>query len=225
MIKIGLVSDFYDFYDHLFESKMAVLNGDVDYVLVRNSKSQVFSRSQMLDLVTYNTPNRDFLDTPMYGKVSSLRHYFSKKPSTQVVHHKNEYSSKGEDKTLTTLDDSWLSEDDFCVQYIPSNCSYRILYIGEYHFYLKYTSNNWRSNVGEVKIERVMQDSITNGLILESFVDTTLNLHRFPLLAIDFVIGENNKIYVLDVNIAPGIPSDLFTASQVYDCLYRYYKG
>lgn len=224
-LKIGLVSDFYDFYDHLFESKMAVLNGDVDYVVVRNSNSRVLSRSQMLDLVAHNTPNRDLLDSPMYGKVSALRNYFHQRPFTQVVLHKNEYSSKGEGKTLTTLDDSWLSEDDFCVEYIPSTCSYRILYLGQYHFYLKYSSTEWRSNVGEVQIKTVLPQTISNAKTLELFVDSTSAFNRFPLLAIDFVVGENEKIYVLDLNTAPGVPSDFFTASQVYNCIHNYYQG
>lgn len=220
---IGLISNFYDFYDHKFANLSQIACSKADYVWVRNSESRLLSRKKMFEAVNGSSPNLTKLYAPVYGTVADFRALY---PSdTKVVHHLDPYTYQGGDKYLETLDSLELKSDDFLVQYISGSesVSYRGLAIGMKTLYLKYQSNHdWKSNVGEVTICKV--DDLDTAFLDRFAQDLSFYyLHSQPVFAFDFLIKDGAYI-VLDLNIAPGIPSHIVDAQTIYNEVVSWYE-
>ncbi len=181
MIKLQLKSDFSDFYDYYFDKEGAVF--------IRNATGGL-PRSQMLRYLQ----ELGFL-VPPNAKVKNLAAIY---PDKKLVVYTDEMAHRGEGKELLSAKDALekYPEKHASIYIEESNSiSHRLLQVGGKRWWLKYEStDDWRSNVGEVKID------------IESYKDEYCPLINQPLFAIDFVPSHNDELYwAVDFNVAPGI--------------------
>lgn len=197
--KLALVSDFRDWYDPMFDKDGIAFS----------RMSQHMGRREAL---TYMRAAG--LRTPRFGNAN----YFYGDMSIVVVHD-DEYSHQGYGKKLVDLFNYPVRSelDQFngltCVEYMCDcdgfGVSYRDLWIGNDYFRLRYESNEWRSNVGEVSISVLGSSKHFDG------DRPVLFDHIYPLLALDYVICGGQRFYI-DLNTSPGIPKEIgITATEV----------
>lgn len=196
--KITLRSDFHDFYDHHF---------DLDGEIFDRFSRQGMSRREMfkylskigLDIPLYGTPPEilDQLDSGLRCS-DDIGHKINEQLIDLVV-YLDEMAHRGEGKIKVLLCQAINDyPEHFCSLYIPhlsrETISLRYLQIGDKIFWLRYTSSDdWRSNCGNVQIEVLTQEK-----------DGYHPRLPYPLFAVDFVIG-GDKFYAVDFNTAPGI--------------------
>jgi len=199
-MKLKLKSDFYDWYDHAF---------DLDGMTFQRISKSITTRKQDLE----SLKNLGFR-VPRFGKVIDFYHEILTHkqhpeitPVIQVVVHTDPKAHRGEGKVLLSTTEAFLRHPhDFCVEYIPSNRkSQRLLCVGKRTFWIEYESkDDWRSNMGDVNFK---------------VLDQIPERPRFflPMFAIDFVGKE--KLYAIDLNIAPGLEplKGIMTASEIVD--------
>lgn len=178
----------------------------------------------MFETINNCSPNLTRLFAPVYGTVGDFRGLYE--PTIKVVHHYDQYTYQGSHKYLTTLDSLDLKPCDFVVQYISGSesVSYRGLIIGTHTLYLKYESSHaWKSNVGEVTISQVQGDLDT--VFLDRFANdlSFYSLHSQPVFAFDFILKDDAYV-VLDLNIAPGIPSHILDANTIHEEIVSWYE-
>lgn len=201
-MKLRLVSNFIDYYDHWF---------DIDCKnQYRRVTTDGMNRGQMfLFMKQYH------LITPIYGIVKHLKYANYFELDEKVVVYIDENIHCGEGKLLMTLEEAYQKYPNcLCTQYLNNNVfgyavSYRHLQIGNRAFWIRYTSfTDWRSNCGDGDIDLIEErEPILTGI---------------PLFAIDFV-QYNNDYYAIDFNIAPGIKGTgvekIISAKQVVELI------
>lgn len=191
---LKLVSDFRDYYDHLF---------DRDGFELRRVTTEGPSRSEMFTIFKLSK-----IHVPRHGIIKDM-------PADVkwMVVYVNESLHRGEGKILMPAAEAReLHPDKFCTEYLsfPKNepvmsykekyfgSSWRELVIGNNSFFLHYRNcDDWRSNVGdEVVIE--LQDTRVGKRPKK-------DLH-YPMYAIDYVFDDGaGDFAAVDLNIAPGI--------------------
>ncbi|WPA89611.1 hypothetical protein MTATph1_CDS0124 [Moorella phage MTATph1] len=135
-------------------------------------------------------------DVPVFGTVKEL----SQRPGlVNVVVYTDEMAHCGEGKLMMPLARAIKQyPDNLATEYIPVShnvnrgVSWRYLQIGSKYVWLKYESDDWRSNFGNVKISIL-------GIIGDGYHPKI----RLPLFAIDFIPA--NHVYAIDFNTAPQI--------------------
>ncbi len=199
-MKLKLRTDFFDYYDHWF---------DLDGQVFERLSTGGMSRGEMFKYL-----NDHGIRTAGYGKVHT---FASMGPSiSHVVVYTDEQCHRGDGKLLLALGEALRDYPDTLASvYIKQGIgiSHRHLQIGEYHFWLRYQSRDWRSNCGDVDI---------------TLLDCGVGYHPTidqPLFAIDFV-GEDRRLAV-DFNIAPGIRGSgvegLLSGKEVVDAIKEAY--
>lgn len=213
-MKIKLVSDFRDFYDHWM---------DFDGEIFRRVTTDGLDRLEMLQYL-----QKLEFKTPIYGKLKDISH----KLKDFVVLHHDIHAHRGEGKELVRLETA-LEEfpNVLATQYIPfkteeenlgvKGLSWRYLQVGVNSFWIEYKSmTDWRSNF--------------NGSFSVLFGDKTelvskrnydLMLFKCPLFAIDFVPSDG-ELYAVDFNIAPGCEpiKDILSPKEAADSIKKAYK-
>jgi len=135
-----------------------------------------------------------------------------------VVVHLDIRSHAGEGKFLMSVKDAVKQySGEFAVEYIPATpagvgVSLRYLRIGHRQFWLRYSSSNdWRSNAGDVKIEYLSEEKRVSD-------KDAMKIHH-PLFAVDFVMGAK-AMYAIDFNESPGLRGtgieDVISGKDVY---------
>lgn len=197
--KLTLVSDFRDWYDHMFDMDGVAFSRMIQNLGRRESLTYIKAAGWRV---------------PRFGDIMDLH-----RDGSMVVVHNDEYAHQGYQKTLVDLF-NYPHKPDLnylrgltCVEYMCDcngfGVSYRDLWVGDKYFRLKYESKEWRSNVGEVSIA-VLDD--------EKYFERDrpyLFEGIYPLLALDYVLCNGQKWYI-DLNTSPGIPRDIgMTATEV----------
>ena len=171
-MRLKLVSDFVDFYDHLFSS-------DEDSVpFSRVSASDIDQESQFEFLVSLK------YNVPYYGQLGALLETMDNENDLFVI-----YDSKGQKPRFLTRSEA-LQEpfNQFSAAHILHDTgraiSYRWLQVGDHPFLLEYASDDsWNSRTGTVAIR----------VIKASSVRAFLPHIPHPLWAIDFIPFDNNS--------------------------------
>ena len=183
-LRVKLVSDFIDYYDHWFDSF------DTDLIYERQSTGGM-GRLQMLKYLQSLG-----LLVPDFGQVKELH----QKWQEYVVIYLNERAHRGEGKTLLPFSAAMEQyPNHLATEYIPAlpsghGLSWRYLQVGDKVFWVEYaSSSDWRSNCGDVTIKVLSREK-------DSYNDKI----KHPLYAVDFV-PAGNKLYAVDFNVAPGI--------------------
>jgi hypothetical protein len=207
-MKIKLISDFIDYYDHWFDNEGIYLE--------RMSRNNL-SRSEMFKLF-----NEQRIECPKHGQIKDLINVMSLQK--KVVIYLDDYEHRGNGKKLMFLRDArHLYPNFYASEFIESNVtSYRELWLGNLHFVLKYSSDDiWRSNVGNVKID----------IEVEHIIYSYKRKFKFPIYAIDYVINPftDNKSYkylAIDLNTSPMIKGtgleNIIMAKEMADSIKDY---
>lgn len=186
-VKIKLLSDFVDYYDHWF---------DLEGITFNRFSYSGMKRSEALRYLSSLG-----LMVPTFGKVRDLPRlidgYFHQ--LTDVVVYLDETAHKGEGKVKMPLSEALEKYPDHLateyIQVLPAfaSCSWRYLQVGDKRFWLQYFSrNDWRSNCGEVEIK-----------VLSKEKDGYCPSIKYPLFAVDFLPAGH--LYAVDFNISPQI--------------------
>ena len=185
-MKLKLVSDFRDYYDHWFDREGQEF---------RRITTEGPTRYQMFDLLR----KAGFSTPPLFklGKDLDKCIHFTK--DLNVVVYLKPIGHRGEDKIFLSLDEAIEAHPGkWASLFVGERArSFRWLYIGFYEIILEYKSDDfYRSNVGDVSIE------ILNVHKVKARIGFTKSLP--PLCAVD---GTNDEgLYkAFDLNIAPGI--------------------
>lgn len=215
-MKINLRSDFADYYDEYFDREGILFN--------RLSECGPHRREMyaFLEQAGYHTPR--------HGTVEEMAELLTREwqemnvpVSNQVVRQMTELvvyaaeRSHGGDNHLISIDDALnFFPHHYCTEYVrtqPSGLGWTLQYlqIGDRHWWLSYTSsNNWRSNVGDFKVEVIEEGPRGyHAVIME------------PLFAIDFVPAQ--ELYAIDYNIGPKLAGtgmeNILSPAQVVDLI------
>lgn len=183
--RIYLRSDFSDYYDHHFEQRMG-WPGEVcfeRFTTAGDRRNEMWTRLAKMGFAV-----------PMWGPLSKLSE--SMEPASMVVVHTDPRAHRGEGKELLTLGMACRRYPGVMLaqRFVGTGGkSVRWLFIGGRCWELVYTSNDWRSNYGDVKVNVVGETSVEVG-------------HNCPpLCAVDLVEGDADALYAVDYNIAPGL--------------------
>jgi len=194
-LKVRLMSDFWDYYDHHFDGYGA------QTVFERKSTGGM-NRCQMLEYLQSLG-----LRVPVFGSVRDVYEQLRRKHGSvtgfdiiaEVVVYLDEMAHRGEGKVKLLLRDAVEKYPDrLAAEYIPAlpsglGVSWRYLQVGDKRFWLEYVSrDDWRSNCGDVQIR-----------VLSRERDGYHERIRHPLFAVDFVPA--NGLYAVDFNTAPQI--------------------
>jgi hypothetical protein len=194
-LRLRLLSDFSDYYDHWFDSGAGCAN------LRRYSTDGVGRFEQLyfmgragIKVPAYGVVRSLLGDVPRYGAPEAEPHRVSKR-ATKLVVYTDDMAHCGEGKVLVSLDEAMERyPDNVATEYIEGcpGVSWRYLQVGVHCFWIEYKSrDDWRSNCGDVKMQVVGEGTGWG------------SLPRLPLFAIDYVIGD--ELYAVDFNVAPGV--------------------
>ncbi|HEX2973352.1 MAG TPA: hypothetical protein VHP11_13540 [Tepidisphaeraceae bacterium] len=182
-MKVKLDTDFLDYYDHHF---------DREGIPFHRLASFNFSRPEMLRILQEEMGSL----VPRHGIGKDTIISSADLGAVWVV-HRDLRAHRGEGKVLCSghgvLE---LYPQAFVVQYIAADShSFRYLQIGNRAFWLSYHSqNDWRSNVGDVKV-------LCLGETKPTFIKP-----KWSLFAIDYVVNSSEgPFYAIDLNTAPGL--------------------
>lgn len=206
--KIGLKSDFRDYYDHWFTPSYQ----SPKVFLERYAKPVCCFKENVDSNLNINFKKREqlrlldtFEMTPTHGIVKELPY-----TSFKLVVYLDEYAHCGEGKILIDSQEAREKYPDcYASFYIESKygkaISKRLLQIGNRSWWLEYTNHekDWRSNVGE-NIEIKIKGE-TDCFWVNNQRNSDL-LKNYPIFAIDFVesfCGE--YLYAIDFNTSPGL--------------------
>jgi hypothetical protein len=197
-MKINLHSDFTDYYDDHFDKEGTTFDRLYEcgphrremYALLEQAGYCVPRHGTVEEVAAHLIRECQEKDVPMSERVV--------RQMTEVVVYSTE-REHGADNHLVSIDDALtFFPGHYCTEYIRAQTSglgwtLQYLQIGERHWWLSYTSsNNWRSNVGDAKVEVIEEGPRGyHGTITE------------PLFAIDFVPAQ--KLYAIDYNIGPKL--------------------
>lgn len=196
-----LVSDFRDWYDHMFDKDGIAFS----------RMSQHLGRREAL---TYMRAAG--LRVPKFGTYADFH-----ETTTTVVAHKDDFSHQGYGKILfdlfnypvkAQLDElNGLTLVEYLVDKDSFGVSFRDLWVGDSYCRLKYESGEWRSNVGNVSISVLDADKYFDR-DRPSLFDNI-----YPLLAMDYIMYCGHKYYI-DLNTSPGVPKEIgMTATEVVE--------
>lgn len=229
-MKLGLRSDFDDFYDHWF----CPSHEDPDRVFDRMSRTTMRKRDQfeLLEKLEFNTPRHGIVRDWV------LTYSFSNFDSACVVVYTDELAHAGEGKILVSPQLAVKQyPDHYASFYIKTTSdgidgvngtaeSYRLLQIGSRNFYLRYRSEgSWQSNSGnDVQIELMERQHIWEFGEREGSL-----LKGKPLFAIDFVKPlDANLSLAIDFNTAPGLKNtgieETVTSWQIYTWIEQWIR-
>ena len=204
-MKLKLLSNFNDYYDHWF---------DLDGNVFKRTTNSGMIRGRMFSFMRSHG-----LTVPIYGIVQHLENYLY--PDKKVVVYLDENKHCGEGKQLLTLGEACkLYPFKLCTEYLVNEnpfgyaVSYRHLQIGNRAFWIKYISyTDWRSNCGEGDIELIEERK-------------PIEIPHKPLFAVDFV-EKSGIYYAIDFNISPGIRGtgieDIIPPKEVVDLIKEAY--
>lgn len=215
-MKIGLESDFRDFYDHWFDKE------PVDYVLRRNTKpDDGISKRNQFELLEHAG-----FSVPVHGYVQDI---WSRTSKDYLVVYDDEFAHCGEGKTLWRKTKAAMEAPrKYCSVFIETTNdplvrseSKRLLAIGDCMFWLTYKSNGWMSNHAE-DIEVSVNGETLRRQSYEREGEHDFDfLNRYPLFAIDFVKSlSSNLLMAIDFNTSPGLKGtgieDVLSAKEVH---------
>jgi hypothetical protein len=181
--RVYLRSDFPDYYDHHFEARLG-MPGEICF---RRFTTDGEPRDGM-----WRTLERMGFAVPIWGTLFDLRSKLSDRD--MVVVHFNPHAHRGEGKQLLSFGSAKATYQGTTLaqRFVGTGGkSRRWLKIGSECWELRYTSNDWRSNVGDVTVE-VVGERV-------AFCDDP------ALIAVDLVEGDGDALYAVDLNIAPGM--------------------
>lgn len=196
MKPVRLVSNFRDYYDHWFATPGTP-------IMARYHRDTTIGPSRLQQFVYLETAG---LPVPHFGILLPKFKLFG----DYVVVYIDQEAHRGEGKIVVPWETAEVNYAGSLVsEFIPTTdtpfdkaVSYRCLFVGFKAFHLKYSSSDWRSNVGEVDIEILEEGPLE--IDRDIFKETPI--HQQPLLAIDYVQHVDTKqLACIDLNIAPGI--------------------
>lgn len=224
-MKIGLKSDFHDYYDHCFTTPWEV----ADKLVERLTTVGMPNATTMLYLDSIG------LVTPTHGRVQELVPVVIERSGMpeaiaeklfELVVYVDEYSDIDTDMLRLNCRDALARYPEaYASVFIPSypglgGSSLRYLRLGMRAFWLRYTSkDDWRSHSGQVQIELLGEEPRTG----------QAHAIPYPLFAIDFV--KSDRLYAVGLDIAPRLQGTgiehLITADEVYQelCAARLGSG
>jgi hypothetical protein len=222
-MKLKLLSDFRDYYDHVFFP-------DGDMIVHRMAHDRAMPKWRQFDIL-----QRSGIATPPVYTVGSSQADKLYGPADNVVVYTDEHLHCGGGKTMTSYDAAvkrFPPCQHACVPWYNStgsyseSRSYRYLKIGGMAFWLRYEGRGgWMSNHAEET------EIYLNGWCeqIESYV-----LSSYPMCAIDFVIPVDrhdpddfadvlDQGIAIDFNTAPGLRhtgiEDVLSAIDIYNLL------
>lgn len=210
-MNVKLYSNFIDYYDHHFE-----LDSDLVFYRHMSAGPDRITMLTMMHALGFDVPKHDLVKNLYASMVAEYETEEQLKASKydnllQLVIYQNIRSHAGDDKIKMTLAEAYEKHPDlYAAQFIPTidregrSMSYRYLSIGKENLWLRYTStDDWRSNCGNVTIEKV---NVSFG------VDDKINFDgiNLPLYAIDFVPIQHHRsshmnLCAVDFNVSPGL--------------------
>ena len=214
-MKIKLISDFRDFYDHHF---------DIDGFIYHRNTHTHFKREDDLKLL-----RKARFYTPKFGRVYINNYKMIECIKRNgIVLYEDEYQHKAEGKILIlNINDLNFNKYEGMLwsEYIPSEYAYhwRMLTIGDFYVYMKYTSDHiWMSNKGNVIVEIVQY-----GYINDSRLEYIKNIRDLPLIGVDGRYYKGNFV-TFDLNTAPqlmgtGIEA-ILKPKDVVNLIKKFYK-
>ncbi|MEP7342629.1 MAG: hypothetical protein ABI977_33180 [Acidobacteriota bacterium] len=216
-MNIKLYSDFNDYYDTCFDKEEGVLFN-------RFYECGPYRREMytFLEQAGYRVPRNGMVEK-MATRLARDWQEMNVPVSEQVVRQMTElvvYATErghGGDTHLVSIDDALsFFPHHYCTEYIkvqPSGLGWTLQYlqIGDRHWWLSYaSSDNWRSNVGDFKIEIIEEGP-------RGYHATITE----PLFAIDFIPAQD--LYAIDYNIGPKLAGtgieDILSPAQVIDLI------
>ena len=232
MPRVGIVSDFIDFYDHAFYPR-----AEADVLWDRRSRTTMSKAEQFatLEELGFKVPEHGSV-TEVYQKVKEKFPGFSEElfllyaETVKVVVYLDEYAHRGEGKILTTLGDA-IKEYPYlyCSRFVESQpsvpgiehaTSYRHLQVGRKSFCLRYTGyGSWMSNhAEEVEVEFLFEGFEARGPLSSQV--------PFPVFAVDMV-QCGPWLYAVDFNTAPGIGGTGIDLSpgEIYQLVAEWFKS
>ena len=240
MLRLRLISDFIDYYDHYFD-----VSG-VNAFFLRKSKSGLNRRQIFRYLDNHNIKTiphglvKDLYDK--YYKVNTKqdvhKDYRLKKYTNQIVVYLDEDIHRGEGKVSINILEAiekypnyYASVYLYSSSIVSYSSSYKKLFIGEYEFNLDYISlsNRWRSNCGIVAIVlksfkiRKLDDELSFWWRKDRLKKTIIpNYSLFSIDAIDTLAynidgdGPLKEEFCIDFNIAPQVPKTVVVNEGIH---------
>lgn len=202
-MKIGLHSDFTDYYDIYFSPHWDKV--DMYYERFATCPQKMLGREEEFRLVDVYSRRLNIF-TAEHGYTQSFK-------NCKVVVYTDPLKHIGEGKELMEAEEAaekypWY----FASKYYRSDYSLRFLQIGVFAFTLRYRSDDWRSNCGNVAVELIG----TAKPIISSY----------PMFAIDYVRADNTCYYAIDFNTAPGISplKNILSGEEVCNQIRKFYE-
>lgn len=219
-LKLQLKTDFHDYYDHWFDREGQIFERMSHSGM---SRREMFDFFEQIGLKTppHGTPEQIFNTLSEQDKEAED---FAQKHDMNFFHvvvYLDETAHRGEGKILVPLIEAIQKYPNaFCSLYYPTlllgSTSLRYLQIGDKVFWLQYTSDDWRSNYGNVKIK-----------VLSHEKDKFHSKINLPLFAVDFIFGPN-FIWAIDFNIAPEVKGigveNILPAKEAVAAIKRWYQ-
>ena len=222
-MKIGLKTDFRDYYDHRF----GVPPEQADKVLERLTTVTMPRSTMLLYLESIG------MSTPAHGPVQDLVPVITDRAAMpqeialqlfELVVYLDEYVHTPESQIRISCKEALEHYPDaYAHVYIPSpvglgSSSLRYLRIGMRQFWLRYTSrNDWRANYGDVKVEILCEEQRASGR----------HIIPYPLFAIDYI--QTDRLYAVDLNVAPQLAGTgiehYMTPDEVHSELCNWMRG
>jgi len=219
-MKIKLLTNFHDYYDHHFDIDGMVFDRRDSIGL---SRPEIFQYFESLNVPCVNNGLvKDVYNAMKYHYKDKTDIMEFLKP--EVVVYLNDNSHQGKDKIKIDIEEAADQYPDYyCSEYIPSSvnedvsCSHRLLGIGGHYFWMRYdNTGSWKSNVGE-NVEITLLYQYTGG---------SLEIH-YPLFAIDFI--RCNGFLAMDFNQSPKIEGTgiegLLSGKKVRELIERKIKS
>lgn len=226
-IKIGLESDFRDYYDHVFYNSLDLSLSGIFYRIANNPDFSLPKRRQF-----------QYLESAGFRV---LKHGLVKDVATEnnkVVVYIDEYIHQGQGKDL--LDGSFalsIHPEKYCSEYIGHSFgkSCRYLQIGDRSFVYWYqSSDDWKSNTGEVEISTPVEHDFWDDPHETALIggekrsrQRDIVFQHWAMFAIDLVPVSNTKLAAIDLNTAPGLKwtgmEDLMSPMDVYNAIKAFW--
>lgn len=204
-----LHSDFIDYYDHHFAGSFHRDAQRFDRMSVNSmDRKAMFAKLQAMGL---STPDHGTVNDLYQRQVQSWREQGFAAADldgmlsiVDLVVYTDPFAHAGEGKIKISVAQALQDHPDlYASVFVPQNpsntgISLRHLRIGSRQFWLRYTSDNdWRSNAGDVNIEYLCEEA-------PKPLEYALQSPE-PLLAIDFITGQDRRLIAVDYNTAPKI--------------------
>lgn len=220
-MKIKLVSDFIEYYDHCFAPSHL---DKYDYTLLRNSVTTM-TRLEQFKILS------NLFYVPIKHSIVKDYHIFDTKYN--VIVYVDNYSHRGEGKLKMTYEEALDKyPNSLCSLYIQGNSEYatsfRELFIGNHQFKLRYINKNkdeWRSNYGEdVEVKLISHCEIYNKKC-SRFIAGNI----YPIYAVDFIQNTEGKLFYIDFNTSPSIKytgiEDICKPTEIYNLIENYVQS